>query len=358
VFTKYIKKYAARNLAVDLGSTNTLVYLSDCGIVVAEPSIIALKKNESDLRRKVLAVGTVAKQMLGRVSDSLTVVRPIREGVIVNFDAAQLLLNSLLGDLNIRSPLIRPQLIACIPHGVTEVDRRALKTVAMSTGVRQVYIVEEPLAAAIGADLPVSEPIANFILDIGGGTSEIAVITLGGIVYSKSIRFGSDKLDDAILQYIKKKYNLLIGELTAEQIKIGLTRITPKSIDNLPTVSPNKSSKHRAVMEIRGRDLLQGTPKRILISNHDVLNALNESLTVFSDLIITALEKAPPELSSDISSRGLLLSGGGSLLRGLDEFLAEKIGIPVRVVNNPLTNVVRGAAVVLDNLKSYQHLLT
>lgn len=326
----------SNDLAIDLGTANTLIYVKGHGIVCNEPSVVAVT-NDGSGRRKVVAVGSEAKNMLGRTPESITAIRPMKDGVIADFSITEEMLRRLIRKVNNRRTLVRPRIIICVPHGITEVEKRAVRESAESAGAREVYLIEEPMAAAIGAGLPITEACGSMILDIGGGTAEIAVISLKGIVYSHSIRVGGDKMDEAISNYIKRRYNVLIGERTAEQIKIAIGSAMPTS-DELS-------------IEIRGRDLVQGVPRSLTVSEDEIREALIEPINQIIEMIRVALEKTPPELSADIMERGITLTGGGALLRNFDKCIAAETGLPVVLVDDPISAVVLGSGAVLDQLE-------
>ncbi len=322
----------SNDLAIDLGTANTLVYLKGKGIVMDEPSVVAVKKESN----RVLAVGKEAKSMLGKTPGSIVAIRPMRDGVIANFEITEAMLRYFITKVHNRKALIRPRIIISVPSGITQVEKRAVKESAQSAGAREVYLVEEPMAAAIGAGLPIQEPSGNMIVDIGGGTTEVAVISLSGIVYSKSIRVGGDEMDEAIVHYVKRKYNLLIGERTAETIKTQIGSAYP--MDEKQTV------------EAKGRDLVAGIPKTLTISDEEVREAILEPVTTIVDSIKIALERTPPELAADIVDRGIVLAGGGALLRGLEVLIREETELPIAIAEDPLSCVVRGTGKVLDEL--------
>jgi rod shape-determining protein MreB len=323
------------DLAIDLGTANTLVFVKGEGIVCNEPSVVAV---QSDSRggRRVLAVGAEAKRMLGRTPGSITAIRPLKDGVIADFEVTEAMLRYFIEKIHNRKRWVRPRIIICVPFGVTEVEKRAVRESAESAGAREVYLVEEPMAAAIGAGLPITEPTGNMIVDIGGGTTEVAVISLAGIVFSRSVRVGGDKMDEAIVQYIKRKYNLLVGERTAELVKLTIGSAYPGN--ELQT------------MEIKGRDLVAGVPKTVEITDEEIRDSLLEPINQIVEAVRIALERTPPELASDIVERGIVLAGGGALLRNLDKLLREETGLPVMMADDPLTAVVMGAGKVLDEL--------
>jgi rod shape-determining protein MreB len=325
----------SNDLAIDLGTANTLVYVKGEGIVCNEPSVVAVQKDAKGGRR-VLAVGAEAKRMLGRTPGNITAIRPLKDGVIADFDITEAMLRYFIQKIHNRKRLVRPRIIICVPFGVTEVEKRAVRESAESAGAREVYLVEEPMAAAIGAGLPITEPAGNMIVDIGGGTTEVAVISLAGIVFSKSVRVGGDKMDEAIVQYIKRKYNLLVGERTAELIKITIGSAYPGN--------------EVQTMEIKGRDLVAGVPKTVEISDEEIRDSLLEPINQIVEAVRIALERTPPELASDIVDKGIVLAGGGALLRGLDSLIREETGLPITIAEDPLTCVARGTGKVLDEL--------
>ncbi|MEZ4705063.1 MAG: rod shape-determining protein [Bdellovibrionota bacterium] len=325
--------FFSNDLAIDLGTANTLVYAKGKGVVSNEPSVVALAKGRGP--RKVLAVGTEAKEMLGRTPGSIQAIRPMKDGVIADFDITSAMLRHFIAKAHNGQSFVRPRIVICIPFGVTEVEKRAVTESARSARAREVYLIEEPMAAAIGAGLKIKEPSGNMIVDIGGGTTEVAVISLSGIVYSKSVRMAGDKMDEAIMNYIKKKYNLMIGERTAELIKI--------SVGSAFTLDQELK------VEVKGRDLIAGIPKTLEVTSEEIREALEEPLKVIVDAVKVALEKTPPELASDIVDKGIVLAGGGALLRNLDILLNEETGLPVRIADNPLSVIVRGCGMALDD---------
>lgn len=324
----------SNDLAIDLGTANTLIYQKGHGVVCNEPSVVAVQSEGG--KRRVVAVGLEAKSMLGRTPESITAIRPMREGVIADFEITEEMLRRLIRKVHNRRTLVRPRIIICVPHGITEVEKRAVRESAESAGAREVYLIEEPMAAAIGAGLPITEACGSMILDIGGGTSEIAVISLKGIVYSHSIRVGGDKMDEAISNFLKRRHNVLVGERTAEQIKI--------SVGSALATGENLS------VEVKGRDLVMGVPRTIRVTEDDVREALTEPINQILEIVRLALEKTPPELSGDIVDRGITMSGGGSLLRNLDKLIAQETGLPVVLVDDPISAVVLGSGAVLDQL--------
>ena len=326
----------SNDLAIDLGTANTLVYVKGKGIVLSEPSVVAVRNIDSGAAKKVLAVGIAAKKMLGRTPGSIVAIRPIKEGVIADFEVTEAMLRYFITKVHNRRKLVRPRIIICVPSGITQVEKRAVKETAETASAREVYLIEEPMAAAIGAGLPVSEAAGNMVVDIGGGTTEVAVISLSGIVYSQSVRVAGDKMDDAIVHYIKRKYNLLIGERTAELIKI-----------NIGTAYPDDEIR---TMEVKGRDLVAGVPKILEVDSEEIRTALKETINTIVESVRIALERIPPELAADIVDNGIVLVGGGALLRNLDILLKEETGLPITLTNDPLSAVVLGAGKALDEL--------
>jgi rod shape-determining protein MreB len=322
----------SNDLAIDLGTANTLVFMKGKGIVMDEPSVVAVNKDTN----RVLAVGKEAKNMLGRTPGKIVAIRPMRDGVIANFEITETMLRYFITKVHNRKALVRPRIIISVPSGITQVEKRAVRDSAQSAGAREVYLVEEPMAAAIGAGLPIQEPSGNMVVDIGGGTTEVAVISLSGVVYAKSIRVGGDEMDEAIVQYVKRKYNLLIGERTAEQIKTEIGSAFPMD--------------EKVTFQAKGRDLVAGIPKTLTISDDEVREAILEPVTSIVDAIKCALERTPPELAADIVDRGIVLAGGGSLLRGLEMLIREETELPIAIAEDPLTCVVRGTGKVLDEL--------
>jgi len=325
----------SNDLAIDLGTATTLVYVKGKGIVSNEPSVVAIRK-DSRGTKKILAVGNDAKKMLGRTPANIVAIRPLKDGVIADFEVTEAMLRYFIAKAHNRRNLIRPRVVVSVPTGITPVEKRAVRESAELAGAREIYLMEEPMAAAIGAGLPVSEPTGNMIVDIGGGTTEVAVISLSGIVYSHSVRVAGDKMDEAIIQYVKRKYNLLIGERTAEAVKIAIG-----------TAYPDKETK---MAEIKGRDLVSGIPKTLEISSEEVMAAISEPVNAIVEAVKVALERMPPELAADIVDRGIVLAGGGALLHNLDVLLREETGLPIIVAENPLTTVVMGTGMVLDEL--------
>ncbi len=325
----------SNDLAIDLGTANTLVYVKGKGIVTNEPSVVAVQRDNRGGKR-ILAVGKEAKDMLGRTPGSIVAVRPMKDGVIADFEITEAMLRYFIERAHNRRTMVKPRIIICVPYGITEVEKRAVKESAESAGAREVHLIEEPMAAAIGAGLPISEPSGNMIVDIGGGTTEVAVISLAGIVYSKSVRVGGDKMDEAIVNYLKRKYNLLIGERTAEQIKIAIG-----------TAYPDEEIR---TMQVKGRDLVAGIPKTIEVASEEIRIAIAEPINTIVETVRVALEKTPPELAADIVDKGIVLAGGGALIRNLDILLREETGLPIMIAEDPLTAVVLGSGKALDQI--------
>ena len=323
------------DLAIDLGTANTCVYVKGQGIVLREPSVVAVKK---DFRGNsvVLAVGQDAKRMLGRTPGNIQAIRPMKDGVIADFEVTEAMLRHFISKVHNSRRLVRPRIMICVPTGITLVEKRAVKESAQSAGAREVYLIEEPMAAAIGANLPIQEPTSNMVVDIGGGTTEVAVISLSGIVYSRSVRVGGDKMDESIMTHVKRKYNMLIGESSAEEIKIKIASAYP--------MDPEQQ------IEVKGRDLVTGIPQNIMITSEEIRKAISEQVDQIVQAVRTALEQTPPELAADIVDRGIVLTGGGALLRGLDQLLREETSLPISVVDDPLSAVVLGTGRALDNL--------
>jgi rod shape-determining protein MreB and related proteins len=328
-----------RDMAVDLGTANTLVYVRGRGVVLNEPSVVAI----NTLTGAILAVGSEAKRMIGRTPSHIQAVRPLKDGVIADFDVTEKMLRYFIQRVHKRRLLAKPRVVVCVPSGITGVEQRAVEEATIAAGSRRAYIIEEPMAAAIGAGLPIYEPTGNMIVDIGGGTTEVAVISLGGIVTSTSIRIGGDELDEAIIQHVKKEYSLLLGERTAEAIKLAIASVFP-----MP---------EELVAEIKGRDLVSGLPKTITITTEEVRRAIEEPVNAIIDAIKTTLDRTPPELSADIMDRGVVLTGGGALLRGLAKRLRHETGMPVRVSDMPLQAVVLGSGKCLEEFEVLQRVL-
>ncbi len=328
----YISGLFSNDMGIDLGTATTLVYVKGEGIVLREPSVVAVERGTS----RVLAVGEEAKRMLGRTPGNIVAIRPMKDGVIADFEITEAMLRYFIKKVHHRRVLVRPRILIAIPSGITEVEKRAVKDSAERAGAREVFLIEEPIAAAIGVGLPIQEPIGNMVIDIGGGTTEIAVISLAGIVFSKSIRIGGDEMDDAIIEYLRKTYNLMIGERTAEDIKIKLGSAYPLE--------------EEASVEVKGRDLVAGLPKTVSITSEEVREALQEPLRAILEIAKISLERTPPELASDLIEHGIVMAGGGSLLRGLDKLISEETGLPVHIAEDPLTAVACGTGMVLNEL--------
>ena len=324
------------DLAIDLGTANTLVYVKGKGIVFSEPSVVAIYKDGNKTR--VLAVGLEAKKMLGRTPGNIRAIRPMRDGVIADFEVTEAMLRHFIHKAHDRRKFVRPRIIIALPSGITPVEKRAVTECAESAGAREVFLIDEPMAAAIGAGLPITEPTCNMVVDIGGGTTEVAVISLSGIVYSRSVRVAGDKMDAGIMQYIKRKYNLLIGERTAEIIKITIGNAYPDP-DNLETI------------EVKGRDLVSGIPKILSIDSEEIRVAISEQVDAIAETVKIALEQTPPELAADIVDSGIVLTGGGALLKNLDKLLREESGLPITIAEDPLTTVAKGCGMTLDNIE-------
>ena len=330
----------SKDIGIDLGTANTLVYLRGKGIIMREPSVVAVDTKNDEVR----SVGHEAKAVIGRTPGSIVAVRPLKDGVIADFDITANMLSRFIKKVCGNSMFFRPRVVICIPSGVTEVERRAVKEASLKAGARQVRVIEEPMAAAIGAGLPISEPSGSMVVDIGGGTSEVAVISLGGIVTAKSVRVGGDEFDASIIDYIKKKYNLLIGERTAENIKIQIGSAYPLE--------------EEVTMDVKGRNLLNGLPQNITIASDEIREALAEPVSRVLDAIRVTFEKTPPELAADVIDQGVTLTGGGALLRGLDKLINEETGMPVNIAEDPLDCVAKGAGSVLDHFDKLGDVLT
>jgi len=329
----------SRDVGVDLGTASTIVHARGRGVVLREPSVVAIDKTN----KKIMAVGEIAKEMLGRTPEGIVAIRPLREGVIANFDMTQIMLRYFLQKAGARGRLFKPRVVICIPSGITEVEKRAVEEAAIQAGAREAYLIEETMAAAIGAGLPIDSAIGSMIVDIGGGTSEVAVLSLGGIVASRSLRIAGDAFDSAIMLYIKRELNMLIGERTAEDIKI-----------TIGSAYPRREESH---YEIRGRDIVDGLPRVMAISSSEVTEALSDPLSEIVETIRQTLEKTPPELSSDIMAEGIVLTGGGSLLSGLCELISHVTGTPVLIAQDPVDCVAMGTGIVMENLDAYKNLL-
>ncbi len=326
------------DMGIDLGTASTLVYLKNEGIVLCEPSVVAIEAGTSN----VLAVGEEAKRMLGRTPGNIVAIRPMRDGVIADFEITESMLRYFIKKVHNSRRLVRPRVVIAIPSGITEVEKRAVKDSALHAGAREVFMLEEPVAASIGVGLPIQEPSGNMIIDIGGGTTEMAVISLAGVVFSKSIRIGGDEMDEAIINYLKRTYNLMVGERTAEEIKIRIGSGFPME--------------EELTMDVRGRDLVAGLPKMISITSEEVREALSEPIAQIVEAVRITLERTPPELSADLIEKGLILAGGGSLLRGLDKLISEETGLPVHLADDPLTAVALGTGKVLSELRYLKRL--
>ena len=332
----------SNDLAIDLGTANTLVYVKGRGVIINEPSVVAISKNGRS-KGDVLAVGNEAKAMLGRTPGNIVAIRPLKDGVIADFDITEAMLRHFIRKVHNRRRLMRPRIIICVPSGITAVERRAVREAAESAGAREVFFIEEPMAAAIGAGLPVTEPTCSMVVDIGGGTTEVAVISLAGIVYSKSVRVGGNHMDEAILQYIKQKYNLLIGDQTAELVKT-----------TIGNAFANNEVEH---MDIKGRDLVSGIPKIVGINSDEVREAISDQLQTIVETIKIALEQTPPELAGDVVEKGIMLSGGGAFLQNLDKLLHEETGLPIAIAEDPLSNAVIGSGKALDSIDTLRQLM-
>jgi rod shape-determining protein MreB len=339
---KPLLNWFSNDLAIDLGTANSLIYVRGNGIVLDEPSVVAVRTN-GRRSNQVLAVGHEAKMMLGRTPGNIEAVRPLKDGVIADFGIAEAMLRYFIKKANNRRNVIKPTVITCVPSGITQVEKRAVRESAESAGAREVFLIEEPMAAAIGAGLPITEPTSNMVVDIGGGTTEVAVISLAGIVYSKSVRVGGDKMDEAILQYTKGKYNLLIGERTAELVKTTIGNAYRED-----------QAKH---MQVKGRDLTTGIPKIIEIDSHEIRQAISDQIKTIVETVKTALEQTPPELAADIVDNGIVLTGGGALLQGLDLLLREETGLPITITENPLTTVVLGSGKALEHIDTLRDIM-
>jgi rod shape-determining protein MreB len=324
----------SNDLGIDLGTANTLVFVKGRGIVLREPSVVAI----NNITKEIQAVGTEAKQMLGRAPASIVAIRPMKDGVIAHFEVTEKMISHFIQKVhNNRKTLVRPRIVIAVPSGITQVEKRAVRDSALSAGAREVFLIEEPMAAAIGVDLPIQDPTGNMIIDIGGGTTEVAIISLYGIVYSKSIRIAGDEMDDAIVNYVKRKYNLLIGERTAEEVKIRIGSAYPMD-------------KHMSI-EIKGRDLVAGIPKTMLITDEEVREALAEPLSAIVEAVKIALERTPPELAADIVDKGVVVAGGGSMIKGMDMLLREATGLPITLAEDPLSAVALGVGKVVSDEK-------
>lgn len=332
--------FFSNDMAIDLGTANTVIYVKNRGVVLNQPSVVAVKSSTNE----VLAAGNNAKNMLGKTPESIIACRPMRDGVIANFEMTECMLRYFIREVHQnRRTMVRPRMIIGVPSGITQVEKRAIEDSAKQAGAREIYTIMEPMAAAIGAGLPVVEPTGNMIVDIGGGTTEVAIISLKDVVYCKSVRVGGDEMDRAIVQYVKRKYNLLIGERTAEIIKMNIgTAMLPEQVTQV---------------EVKGRDLVTGVPKTINLTDAEVFESLAEPISIIIDAVRSALENTPPELSSDLVDRGIMLAGGGSLLKNIDILISKETGLPVKIAEDPLLCVVLGVGMVLDNLDEYRDAL-
>ncbi|MFP4474439.1 MAG: rod shape-determining protein [Desulfatibacillaceae bacterium] len=341
---QFIHGLFSNDLAIDLGTANTLVYVKGKGIVLSEPSVVAVRTDDR-YKNKVLAVGTEAKRTLGRTPGNIVAIRPMRDGVIADFEVTEAMLSHFIRKVHNRGTFVRPRIVIAVPSGITQVEKRAVRESAESAGAREVFLIEEPMAAAIGAGLPITEPTCNMVVDIGGGTTEVAVISLAGIVYSRSIRVAGDKMDRAIIQYIKRKYNLLIGERTAEAIKTMIGNAYPDP-ENIETI------------EVKGRDLVSGIPKILAIDSEEIRVAISEQIDAIVETVKIALEQTPPELAADIVDRGIVLTGGGALLKNLDKLLREETNLPITVTEDPLSTVALGSGKALDSIELLRQVVT
>lgn len=335
----YLLGLFSNDIGIDLGTANTLVYVKGQGIVLMEPSVVAVQAGTNN----VLAVGEEAKKMLGRTPGSIVAIRPLKDGVIADFDITESMLRYFIRKVHHRRSFVAPRVVIAVPSGITEVEKRAVKDSAEQAGARLVYLIEEPMAAAIGIGLPVQDPAANMVIDIGGGTTEVAIISLAGVVFSKSVRVGGDEMDEAIIQYLKRSYNLMVGERTAEDIKISIGSAYPLA--------------EEITMEVKGRDLIAGLPKTLRITSEEVREALSESISTIVEAVRIALERCPPELSADLVDRGMIMTGGGSLLKGFPRLISEETGLPVHLAEEPLKTVALGTGKVLDELYFLQRLI-
>jgi rod shape-determining protein MreB len=334
---KRIRGLFSNDLSIDLGTANTLIYIPGQGIVLNEPSVVAIKEDKVRGSKTIAAVGAEAKKMLGRTPGNITAIRPLKDGVIADFAVTERMLRYFIEKVH-QSKLLRPspRILICVPCGSTQVERRAIRESAAMAGAREVYLIEEPMSAAIGAGLPIEEASGSMVLDIGGGTSEVAIIAINGIVYSNSVRIGGDRFDDAIINYVRRNYGTLIGEATAERIKLEIGTAYPGS--------------EVMEIEVRGRNLAEGVPRSFSLNSNEILEALQEPLSGIVGAVKMALEQTPPELGSDVASRGIYLTGGGALLKDIDRLLAEETGLPIHIADDPLTCVARGGGMVLEML--------
>ena len=329
----YVLGLFSNDMGIDLGTATTLVFVKGEGVVLCEPSVVAIERGTSH----VLAVGEEAKRMLGRTPGNIIAIRPMKDGVISDFEITEAMLRYFIKKVHHRKVLVRPRIVIAIPSGITEVEKRAVKDSAERAGAREVFLIEEPIAAAIGVGLPIQEPIGNMIIDIGGGTTEIAVISLCGTVFSKSIRIGGDEMNEAVIEYLKKTYNLMVGERTSEEIKIKIGSAYPLE--------------EEMSMEVKGRDLVAGLPKTVTITSEEIRESLQEPLRAILEVIKISLERTPPELAADLIDHGIVMAGGGSLLRGLDKLISEETGLPVHITDDPVTAVANGTGIVLSEIQ-------
>ncbi len=336
MFLDALVGFFSSDLAIDLGTANTLVYVRGKGIVLSEPSVVAVRTDGRG-KSRVMAVGLEAKNMLGRTPGNIVAIRPMHDGVIADFDVTEAMLRHFIQRVHNRRSFIRPRIVVAVPTGITPVEKRAVREAAESAGAREVFLIEEPMAAAIGAGMPITEPGCNMVVDIGGGTTEVAVISLSGIVFSRSVRVAGDKMDEAIIQYVKRKYNLLIGERTAEIIKITIGNAYPEP-ENYETI------------EVKGRDLVSGIPKILAIDSEEIRLAISEQIDAIVETTKIVLEQTPPELSADIVDRGIVITGGGALLKNLDKLLREETGLPITIAEDPLTTIAIGSGMTLKNI--------
>jgi len=330
----WIHSLFSNDLGIDLGTANTLVYVKGQGIVLSEPSVVAVHASTG----KVLAVGQEAKRMMGRTPGEIIAIRPMKDGVIADFETVEKMIRYFINKVHNRTTLVKPRIVICVPSGITEVEKRAVRESAEQAGAREIYLIEEALAAAIGANIPIHEPAGNMVIDIGGGTTEIAVLSLGGMVISDSIRIGGDEFDEAIMKYMRIQYNLIIGERSAEEVKLAIGNAF--------------NEKKNDTYELKGRDAMSGLPRTLIVDSNEVRKALKEPLDAVLEGAIHVLERTPPELSADITERGIVLTGGGSLLKGLDKFLSKETGVPVILAENPLNCVAIGTGKYLEELKN------
>ena len=344
---KKLRGMFSNDLSIDLGTANTLIYVKDQGIVLNEPSVVAIRQDRSGGSKSVAAVGTAAKQMLGRTPGNIEAIRPMKDGVIANFFVTEKMLQYFIKQVHSNNFLRpSPRVLVCVPCGSTQVERRAIKESAEGAGAREVYLIDEPMAAAIGAGMPVSEATGSMVVDIGGGTTEVAVLSLDGIVYSRSVRVGGDKMDDAIIQYVRRTTNLLLGEMSAERVK--------KEIGSATMPADNEGM----TVQIKGRDLMNGVPREIRVTEAMIAESLAEPVEQIVEAVKMALEATPPELAADIVDKGIMLTGGGALLRNLDTELRNRTGLPVSIADDPLSCVVRGSGTVVENLKKWKSVLS